>query len=153
MFLQKKKSLIIATVIVLFFACEDIDRSAIPDSPVYLERNINAEAIELRTIGGYKTYPSPVIFGDAVGYGGLVVIYGFNEQYYAFDLACPNEVDREVRAMPNDAGQAVCESCGSVFSIGYGSGNRLSGPATEGLRRYNVSVSETVSGTILRVTR
>lgn len=143
------KHIAILTAILLFFACDDIDKSSIPDSPVYLERNINSEALELRTIGGYKVYTTPEQYGDAVGYGGLVVIYGFNEQFYAFDLACPLEADRNIRVVPNDAGQAVCETCGSVFSIGYGSGNRVSGPAKEGLRRYNVSVY----GTIIHVTR
>ncbi len=153
MILQRKKQLVGLVILLLLFSCSDIDKSSIPDSVVYLERNINSEAIELRTIGGYRAYPSPEIYGDAVGFGGIVVIYGFNEQFYAFDLACPHEVDREIKVVPNDAGQAVCETCGSVFSLGYGSGNRLSGPAQEGLRRYNVSVYETVAGTIIRVTR
>jgi nitrite reductase/ring-hydroxylating ferredoxin subunit len=144
----------ILTAIILLFACDDLDKSAIPDSPVYLERNINSEAMELRAAGGYKTYTIPEKYGDAIGFGGLVLICSFNNDgYHAFDLACPKEVDRNVRVVPNDAGQAACPTCGSVFSIGYGSGNRVSGPAKEGLRKYQITTYTTVSGTFIRVTR
>ena len=147
----QSKYIIFLLTALLFSACEDIHRSSIPDAPVYLERNINSEAIELRIIGGHKTFTS-ADFGDAIGYGGIVIIHGFDEEFYAFDLACPHEVDREIKVEPNDAGQAVCPTCESVFSIGYGSGNRLSGPAEEGLKKYMVSSYEGVSGIIIRVT-
>ena len=144
---------LLLTTILFFVACNDLDKSSIPDTPVYLERNINAEALELRTIGGYKTYTTYEKYGDAIGFGGLVIIYGFNEEYYAFDLACPNEINREIRVVPNNAGQAICPTCGSVFSIGYGSGNRVSGPAKEGLRKYQVTTYTSISGLFIRVTR
>jgi nitrite reductase/ring-hydroxylating ferredoxin subunit len=134
-------------------ACSDNFNSSIPDYAVYIERNINLEALDLRTIGGYKTYTTIEEYGDAIGYGGVMVIYGFNENYYAFDMACPYEINRGIRVRPNSAGTAVCDSCGSVFSIGYGSGNRLSGPAKEGLKRYHISVYQTVSGNVFQVTR
>ncbi len=148
-----KKISSVLLVIFSFFSCDSIDKSVIPDSPVYIERNIHSEALELRTIGGYKTFIEIDQYGDAIGFGGILVQYGYDEVYYAFDMACPHEVDRNVRVFPNENGQAVCSTCGSVFSIGYGSGNRLSGPVKEGLRRYRVSISETVAGTIFRVSR
>lgn len=148
------KYLVIFAATIFIVACDDIDKSSIPDTPVYLERNINSEAMELRTIGGYKTYTTIEKYGDAIGFGGLVLICSFsNDGYHAFDLACPKEVDRNVRVVPNNAGQAVCPTCGSVFSIGYGSGNRVSGPAKEGLRKYQITTYTTVSGTFIRVTR
>jgi len=153
MFLLHRKYIFCLVAMFTFLSCDSSFKSAIPDYPVYLERNINTDALELRTIGGYKTYTTIERIGDAIGYGGLLVIHGFDDNYYAFDLACPHEIKSNIRVVPNSAGQAVCDSCKSVFSIGYGSGNHLSGPAKEGLRRYQISVYETVSGTIFRVTR
>lgn len=147
------KHIVIASISLLFASCEDLNTTSIPDASVYLEQTINSEAIELRTIGGFKTYTETTKYDEAFGYGGLLVIYGFNQEYYAFDLACPYEIDRDIQVVPNSSGQAVCPICGSVFSIGYGSGNRLSGPAEEGLRKYNVYTYEKVSGTTIRVTR
>lgn len=149
----KAKNHIFLLALTLVLGSCNYKESSIPERSVYLERNLNTQALELRTIGGYKTYTVAEQYGDALGYGGLLVIYGFDQTYYAFDLACPNELKSSVRVVPDNSGQAVCSSCGSVFSIGYGSGNRLSGPAKEGLRKYQVSSYESVSGRIIQVTR
>ncbi len=154
---MKKITLIKILFLVLtssFFSCEDLnDDSSIPDYPVYLKRNLNLEAIALRTMGGVMTFTEAEKTSDALGYGGILVIYGYDGEYHAFDMACPNEVSRTVRVTPNSVGQCVCDSCGSVFNIGWGIGYRESGPADEGLKRYTVTTSETSAGLILRVTQ
>lgn len=107
----------------------------------------------LRAIGGYKTYTAVNTNEgvNAVGYGGVLIFYGYDENYYAFDMSCPHEASRTIRVIPNDQGQAVCSTCGSVFNIGYGSGNVVSGPVTEGLRRFKVTIYPTTEGTIISI--
>lgn len=149
-----KKIILVLSLLLGFAACEDSnDNSSIPDFAVYLERNVNLEAIELRTIGGYKTYLAAEKYGEACGYGGIIIFYGYDEIYSAFDLCCPYEKKREVRALPNDLGQCVCPSCGSTFNVGYGIGNCVAGPAKEGLKKYTITKYNSTAGLILKVTR
>lgn len=77
---------------------------------------------------------------DRVGFGGILLYAGFDENYYAFDLACPYEADSSVKIKPNELGQAVCETCGSVYDISYGIGNPVEGPSKEALKRYKTSL-------------
>lgn len=149
-----KITVLITGLSLLLWSCEDSnDNSSIPDYPVYLERNVNLEAIELRTIGGYKTYPTAEKLGDAVGFGGILIFYGYEDAYYAYDLCCPYEKKQTIRVKPNDVGQCTCPSCGSVYNIGYGNGNCLSGPAKEGLKIYTVRKYNSSAGLIIQVTR
>ncbi|MDR1678317.1 MAG: hypothetical protein LBR81_00875 [Prevotellaceae bacterium] len=150
-----RNNIFIGLLGLLFFtACEDVNsNSSIQSYRVYINQNLNQYAIELRTMGGSKTY-TEVIWNEgvaAIGYGGVLVIHGYDDNYYAFDMACPKEKKRTVRVQPNGAGQAVCEQCGSVFNIGYGSGNCVSGEAKEALRRFRVSVQASTQGDILQV--
>jgi len=138
----------------LLGACKDANTSSVvPSYSVYIYQNINLYAVALRAIGGYKTYTvvNTSQGVSAIGYGGVLIFYGYDENYYAFDMACPHEVSRTVRVIPNDEGQAVCNTCGSVFNIGYGSGTCISGPATEGLRKFKVTATSTTSGLYLYV--
>lgn len=138
----------------ILFSCEDAnDNSSIPDYPVYLERNTNSEAIPLRTIGGVMTFTEYEKSSDALGYGGIMIMYGYKDEYYAYDMACPYEKKRTVRVTPNGVGQAICDECGSVFNIGWGGGYRESGPAEENLKGYTVTKHNTSSGLILTVTQ
>ncbi|MPL88925.1 hypothetical protein SDC9_34954 [bioreactor metagenome] len=130
--------------ILIISGCEDDYVSSIPIRPVYMSINL--------TIAPYSTlrYASNQYFvfdkprhneiSDRIGYGGILLYAGFDENYYAFDLACPYEADYSVRIKPNDVGQAVCESCGSVYDISYGIGNPVEGPGKEALKRYKTSL-------------
>ena len=141
------------TIICLLFAlvsCDDTTRSSIPDYPVNLERNVfNEPNLQiLMSPGNYKEFiPTipPEKITDRLGFGGLLVLcnmddYG-NLQYFAFDLACPYEVERETRVTMLNSLQAECAKCGSKFNMGFGTGTCAVGPAKEGLRRYRVAVS------------
>ncbi|HOL00166.1 MAG TPA: hypothetical protein P5071_04405 [Paludibacteraceae bacterium] len=77
---------------------------------------------------------------DAIGFSGILVYTDFDGKYRAFDLCCPYEAQRDIKIMPNEKGEAVCEKCGSVFFIGYGIGNLISGPAKQPLKRYKAIV-------------
>jgi hypothetical protein len=94
---------------------------------------------------------------DRIGFGGILVCSGIgfddygNTLYYAFDMACPYEVKRDIRVYPaeNELGKVACEECGSVYDVGFGFGIPTSGPSKEALKRYRASLS----GDILHISR
>ncbi len=143
-----------AYIICLFFglfACDNPEQvSSIPNYTVYLERNLNLEAQELLAMGGSKTFTTVSKQTDAFGYGGIIVYHSSFEQgqFYAYDMACPNEVSRTVRVQPEMI-QAKCEKCGAVFSLE--TGNCVAGEAKEGLKIYQAIANYTAAGTIVRV--
>lgn len=75
-----------------------------------------------------------------IGFSGVLVYTDFDGKYCAFDLCCPYEAQRDIKITPNENGEAVCQKCGSVFSIAYGIGNPVSGPAKQPLKRYKTFV-------------
>jgi hypothetical protein len=80
---------------------------------------------------------------DRIGFGGILVINGHGENMlvnlFAYDLACPVEVDKNIRIVPNDLVQAVCPHCKAVYMIANGSGAPLSG-SKNFLKTYRVSL-------------
>lgn len=133
----------------LLASCEEY-KSVIPDTAVYVERNplVDADALQLNVAGGFDEIKKATKQTDRLGYAGILIYHGLDDEIYAFDLACTKEVKRTVRVVTDSlvTGQAVCPVCGSVFNVAYGSGNRLSGDAPEGLRRYRVRM---VGGSII----
>ena len=77
------------------------------------------------------------------GFGGVLLVCDAMGDNRAFDLACPVEVQQNVRVIvPENEIIARCPKCGSTYDIMSGYGHPLSGPAqTEGywLRSYHVS--------------
>jgi len=129
--------------------CNDNIQSSIPDFPVYLQLNLTTTYPNFRTPNQALTFEKGIFVTDRIGYGGILVYIGFDGEYYAFDMCCPYEVKQNIRVHPNGYGQAVCDSCKSVFDIGYGIGNPSSGKAKEALKRYTTAVS----GDVLYITR
>lgn len=129
-----------------FNACQN-DHTSLPDYPVYIERNLSLDALELRTMGnGMEITLDNKKQREYVGFGGILLFHGFDDQIYAFDMACPYELKRTATVHLNDTlppGHVQCNTCGSIFNVGYGSGSRLEGPANEGLRPYQISLSAT----------
>ena len=137
-----------------FVACDDTYISSIPDFPVYLELNMAAKYATFKnstnkSFSFIRGITPNIPETNYTGYGGILVYTGFDGSYYAFDLSCPYEHKQTTRIKPNDLGQAVCDSCGTVFNIGYGNGDPSSGVAKETLRRYKTNLS----GDILYITR
>jgi len=155
-----KYYLFVGLLALQFVSCDDTYISSIPDFPVYLQLDLtttyptfkNSSNKSLIFIKGI-TPNIPEIY--ATGYGGILVYSGVmrddsgNTIYYAFDLSCPYEHKQTIRVKPNDIGQAICDSCKSVYIISYGNGDPISGPAKETLRRYKTNLS----GDILYITR
>ncbi len=133
------KKLLLLTL--LCFGCESEYFSRIPDYPVALELDINLTDTELNPMFGSKAITTKRLTRDFLGYGGILVFHG-SDAFYAYDLACPNEIKSTVRVAVYNTIQAKCSKCGSVFNISDGTGSPFSGPAKENgyyLRRYTVS--------------
>ena len=128
-------------------SCENEDQRRIPEASVYMELNlaasyptfrnsVNDTLVFTRPRNGHPT--------DRVGYGGILVytfVNGTDLNYCAFDLCCPNEVNPNIRVNPNDRGEAVCKSCGTVYQLLTGTGMVISGPSKWNLKRYKVQMS------------
>ena len=155
------KYCLFTTVLAIILAsCNDNIRSSIPDYPIYLHLDLTAQYSTFKnSTGQFISTEKGIILtaNDRIGFGGVVVCtaitlddYG-NTQYYAFDMACPYEVKNTIKVYPDITGlpYLVCEKCGSVFDVGFGNGNPLSGPSKEFLKRYKTSLS----GDYLDVTR
>ena len=93
------------------------------------------DAFDLRIPGSSVEFTTRRKEVDRIGFGGLLVVYGYGDgfkpEYFAFDLACPYEVNPEVRVTMN-ALQAECLLCGSKFNVLHGTGVCAEGPAREG---------------------
>jgi nitrite reductase/ring-hydroxylating ferredoxin subunit len=154
-----KNNYIIYSVLISFLAffiasCDDNYQSSIPDFPVNLPLNLTSTYPTFKNSNNQfllfensknKSYP----LGQYVGYGGILVYTGFDGEYYAFDMSCPYEAKQTTRVHPNDIGQAICDSCHSVFDLGYGIGNPSTGPAKEVLKKYRAILN----GDVLYISR
>lgn len=130
-------------------SCDKInEESPVPKYTVSFSIDYRIYAPILDTQGGYYTIIKPTEYGQYLGYSGLLIFHGFDDRFYAFDLCCPYECEREIRIVPEATGRATCPECGSEYDIGFGTGRPTKGPSTKFLRRYNV----TVSGSLIRVT-
>ena len=128
-------------------SCENEDQRRIPEASVYMELNLAASYPTFRnSVNGTLVFTRPRNGHptDRVGYGGILVytfVNGTDLNYCAFDLCCPNEVNPNIRVYPNDRGEAVCKSCGTVYQLLTGTGMVISGPSKWNLKRYTVQLS------------
>lgn len=157
-----KYHLLIGLLALQFVSCDDTYKSSIPDFPVQLELNLTSTYPTFKNSHlHYILFTNRINVTDRIGYGGILVFTGFDGSYYAFDMSCPYEANKDILVYPDsikkDSGkeyvsnsfQVNCEKCGSVFDISYGIGNPTSGPAKETLRRYKTNLS----GDVLYITR
>ncbi len=140
---MKKISLYIFVVLSVFFTgCDDTYISSIPDYPVNMQLNLTTTYPTFKnSYNQFLTFEKRILEMDRIGFGGIIVNTGFDGSYYAWDMACPYEAKKTIKVRPNDLGQAVCDSCKSVYDIGFGVGNPASGPAKEVLKKYRTSLS------------
>jgi hypothetical protein len=140
---MKKKSCILFFIFSFFLSgCNDNYVSSIPDYPVNLKLNLTTTYPTFKnSYNQYLLFEKRVLETDRIGYGGIMVYTGFDGTYYAWDMACPYEADKDIKVHPNELGQAICDSCKSVFELGFGVGNPSSGPAKEVLKKYKTSLS------------
>jgi hypothetical protein len=129
-------------VIASLQACDNEIISTIPYAAVHLTLDLKYGDSELINPLTSKTFTANRLASDRLGFGGILVINGRGENMlvnlFAYDLACPVEVDRNVRVKPDDLGRAICPRCGAVYMIANGSGSPVSG-GKNFLKTYRVS--------------
>lgn len=123
--------------------CNDNFISSIPNYPVNLNLNLTSTYPTFKNNPGqFLILKTPPTAGERVGFGGILIYTSFDqdEPYYAFDLACPNEAEQNIKVVPNDLGQVVCEKCGTVYDIFTGTGLSANDPSKERLKKYKTSL-------------
>ncbi len=90
-------------------------------------------------LNGKQTLPRT--FADYYGYAGLVIVVNCYSQYSAYDLCCPNCLDRNHPIEVVDGTTAVCPICGEVYNLAFGLGDPTKGICKEYLRRYSCMYS------------
>lgn len=98
-------------------------------------------------IGAYKIYTEKRFDKDYLGFRGLLIYIAQDARYYAWDLACPNDLMRIEPDGKNTAMFAKCPQCKEEYDLTYGVANPVRGIGREALRRY----SATFDGTTLRI--
>ena len=127
----------------LLTACDPSLTSAIPSAPVNLELRLNFEDSDLVPALAAKSITQKRRQVDLLGFGGILVVHGYNSNgaldLFAYDLACPHEVDRNVLVIPDNEGKARCPKCGSVYVTMWGMGVPETSSASKyPLRSYRV---------------
>lgn len=123
----------------LLFSCADTPlNSNSRQWPVYCEVDLNSSmAKPLLSPSGYIRITEPILANTAIGLGGLLLVRGpVEEVYYAYDLSCPVEQDKDTKIIVNDMLDAECPKCKSTFSILYGGGAPTGGVARVNLTCY-----------------
>ncbi|WP_430973286.1 Rieske (2Fe-2S) protein [Sunxiuqinia rutila] len=113
-------------------ACKDDFKSSIPYVDVSL-------SINLVNNNGLYIPANPQFFRG--GYGGIIVIYtGYS--YYAYDAACPYDVEVNYDCRFKESGDivVVCPCCGTNYNLMEG-GYASDGPSAEPLKQYRVIIS------------
>ena len=116
------RSVILLFITCLLLACDQPLISPVPSAPVYLEIKLDYDDSDLVPALAAKSFTKPRLSVDRLGFGGVLVVHGASGEFFAYDLACPYEVDRNVRVVPDDEGKARCPKCGSVYITLWGMG-------------------------------
>lgn len=155
---QVKNILIIGVLVFFASACgKEEERNVIPVEQVNFKLNLNSVDAILRTPGNSKEYVNgkyPVLAGEYLGYGGLLIVNSFyatdRPELLAYDLSCPYEALRSVLVKASDDGNAKCSKCGRIYNL-MEKGRVISESSALHLQRY--SVSSTSNPNVFYVTR
>ncbi|MDR0546637.1 MAG: hypothetical protein LBG77_03500 [Dysgonamonadaceae bacterium] len=118
---------VITFFLFLLFAlvsCEEEYISPIPNAPVSINLDLRFEQDLVNIPFTCKIIKEKPV-GMRQGFGGVLIVHGYGDNFpplYAYDLACPHEVDRNIVVIPDSAGKARCPKCGSVFITMWGTG-------------------------------
>ncbi|MFV0377389.1 MAG: Rieske (2Fe-2S) protein [Mangrovibacterium sp.] len=125
---------ILSSFIFLFgLSCKDEYKSSIPYVGVYYDFQI-ANHNGLTVMGGGEFFPN-------LGYGGIWVVHGIDDVFYAYDATCPYEANPLV-IVDCDGGVGTCTKCGTkYFMLDGGYVLSETGPGTEQLRSYSATSS------------
>jgi len=109
----------------LLLSCDSPIYSPVPSALVNFELNLNYADSDLVPALAAKSFTKPRLSTDRLGFGGVLVVNGYGSgllNLFAYDLACPYEVDRNVTVIPDNMGKARCPKCGSVYITMWGTG-------------------------------
>ena len=130
------RPLILLFVACFLLACDLPLISPVPSVPVSLEIKLDYYDSDLIPALAAKSFTQPRLAVDRLGFGGVLVVHGYSSNgapdYFAYDLACPHEVDRNVIVVPDNEGKARCPKCGSVYVTMWGMGI----PETQSVSKY-----------------
>lgn len=133
------KRLLFCVVILLAMSCGKVNVSNLPYAHVHLTLDLRYQDKDLVGLLNFKEITTPRNAGEYVGFGGVLVVCGYDDQYYAFDLCCPHEAKRSIKVEADNTGYATCPECGTQYEIGYGSGTPSNGPSEFALTRFQVT--------------
>lgn len=141
-------------VLLMLEACDEVDFDRVPPTNVRLSFDTEAEWVRYGTPGaldhkefildGNTRVPAdfPWTSLTYTGFGGILLVGDISGAPYAYDLACPVELRRDVRIQIDPAdNEAYCPVCGSRFSVFNNYGSPTAGEAKKlkrGLRRFTV---------------
>ncbi len=140
-------------LLLLLAGCENINyRSSVPYAPVDYTLHITREYPNFVTDNGFQTIT--ITQGrfekEYIGYSGLLVWVGMDNNYHAADLCCPHCVKRN-KPIVVDGIFAVCKECGEYFDISYGYGIPTKGITREPLKLYITRYSNFATGGQLHI--
>ncbi|MDL2224123.1 hypothetical protein LJB92_02290 [Bacteroidales bacterium OttesenSCG-928-M06] len=139
---MKRVFLLIGLITFSFSSCDKDFYTPIPYAPVYLNIDLDFLDSDLIPMFATKVFTQKRNKIDRLGYGGILVINGISQMgtnLYAYDLTCPVEVDKSIKIIPDEAGNAICPKCNEEYIIRNGGGIPTKGISKHPLRSYAVS--------------
>ena len=145
---------VLVAVAITGTGCDHIDDSRIPAFPV----NVTFRGQQVWDVYGVhgaldhrrfiKDLNEPAGFyyvvSDCTGFGGLLLVCDVYGTPQVYDLACPVEMQRDVRVFINKNNEAECPKCHSTYAVFENYGMPLSGRAADnhwGLTRYRLGTN------------
>lgn len=137
------KKLFFTILIISIISCDDTtdNNPNLPNFNFSYEINLNlSEGLELITVGGYKAY-----YGSNVGLKGIVVHHVTQDNFIAFELACPHLALQDCSTMTVSYPFLICPCDDEKFSI-------IDGGSISGLNYAARQYTVTKSGDVLIIT-
>lgn len=133
-------------------SCSDVNDERVPYVSVRIEVSSaqqtnpvwwpSAPAESVEYLKPDYPYGFPYTISSYTGYGGVMLVCGYDGQYYAYDMSCPVEREANVRIYVDDNMDGRCKVCGSTYDLFWGSGAPKSGEAQQqgySLRKYYIT--------------
>jgi len=129
-------TLIIATIISVFYSCTEEEPVIVPDVYVYFTINL-----DLPQFNHLKSINNAVkVNNEGYNNNGVIVYRLSYDDYYAFDATCPQHVNVSTSVTLDDSGSgggATCPHCSTTYSF-FNYGQASNGYP---LKRYKVNLS------------
>jgi len=140
-----KRLFLILVTLLLFTTCNKEHEEIIPNVSFFV-------SIDL-TDPKYSAQNTFIVFkdvsGNRAGINGVVVYRLTSNEYYAFDLMCPNEKSVTCLVGIKDDVTCECPCCKTQFLIAVPYGDVIEGPSPWPLKGYKTQV--TGGGTMLNI--